>query len=389
MLPPPLRQVNVGILGCGNISDQYFSGCARHPILKIVGCADLDAGRAKVKAQQWDIDAMPVRALLRHHAIDLIINLTFPAAHAKANGACLRAGKHVYCEKPFALDTASCNRVLRLATERALLVGCAPDTVLGGGIQTARHLIDTGKIGTPVAAHAFLQSHGMESWHPNPTFFYKKGGGPMLDMGPYYVTALVTLLGPVAAVSGMVKTSFPERVVSSSPLAGTRIAVEVPTHYSGTLQFEQGAIANVVTSFDVWPGPPLPRIVIYGSTGTIEVPDPNTFKGPVRLFQNGSRDSVEFPLTHTPELSRGTGVADLAHSIRSPGRPVRCSGELAAHVVEVMTAFVRSSDFLRHVPIRSRPPRPAPMPLSATDSGATIGDLGALFDTHQPSPHPA
>jgi len=254
--------------------------------------------------------------------------------------------------------------VLALAKRRKLLVGSAPDTFLGGGIQTARQLIDEGVIGRPIAGLAYMLCRGHESWHPAPEFYYKRGGGPMFDMGPYYVTALVNLLGPVRAVSGITRASFPQRLITSQPLAGKKIKVEVPTHYSGTIDFANGALVTVMMSFDTYPIPKQPSIVLYGSEGTMVVPDPNTFTGPVLVNRGPELEFNPVPLTHSDQRLRGTGVADLAYSLLRRKRRHRCSGELAHHVIEVMSAFEKSSRLGRHVRLASTVARPAALPPS-------------------------
>lgn len=357
-------KVRIGFIGCGKISDAYFKGCSRYDVLEIAACADLDLARAQAKAAQHGIRACPVDELLADPGIAVIVNLTVPQAHVALNERALRAGKHVYTEKPFALNTADSARIAALGRELGLLTGSAPDTFLGAGHQTARKLIDDGVIGRPVAAVAFMLTHGTESWHPSPEFYYKAGGGPMFDMGPYYITALVNLLGPVARVSGSARASFAERLITSQPLAGTRIKVEVPTHYAGTLDFSSGAVASFVTTFDVWPGPPMPNIVIYGSEGTLQVPDPNGFDGEVRLRLAAEKELRVVPPTHATTRSRGSGVADLARSVCNPRRPHRCNGALAHHVVEVLESFERSSDSGRHVTVASPAERPSPLPVS-------------------------
>ena len=355
-------KVGVGLIGCGKISDQYFVGCRRYDILEVVACADLDLARARAKAAEHGVPrACTVAKLLADPAVDLVVNLTIPQAHAKVNARALRAGKHVYVEKPFALDPAEGRRILALATERGLLVGCAPDTFLGGGIQTARQLLDEGAIGRPISAMAFWLSRGHESWHPAPEFYYQAGGGPMFDMGPYYLTALVALFGPVKSVCGFARRTFAERTIASQPRAGTKFPVEVPTHYMGTLDFANGAVASIAVSFDVVAFP-LPRIVVYGTEGTLEVPDPNTFGGEVRLRRASEKEFATMPSTHSCDRGRGTGVADLAYSILRRDRPVRASGALASHVLEVMAAFDRASAKERYVSIASAPERPAALP---------------------------
>ncbi|MBS0633226.1 MAG: Gfo/Idh/MocA family oxidoreductase [Verrucomicrobia bacterium] len=356
------RIVNVGLIGCGNISNAYFAGSKNSEIIKIVACADLDLARAKARAQEHGIRACTVDEILRDPEIELIVNLTVPKAHAEVNLAALRNGKHAYCEKPFALDSASAAAVVALAKEKNLLVGCAPDTFLGGGQQTARNALDRGAIGQPVAALAFMMCRGHESWHPSPQFYYEKGGGPMFDMGPYYINALVNLLGPVARVSGSTKAAFPERLITSQPLNGTKVPVETPTHLTGVMDFANGANATIVMSFDTWTYP-LPSIVIFGTEGTMEVPDPNTFGGAVRLRSADGKTFDEIPHTHTTDRGRGAGVADMAYSIRRRERPYRASGALALHAVEVMESFEKSSTSGRHITLTTTCARPAALPL--------------------------
>lgn len=360
----PNEKITVGLVGCGKISDAYFKGLASYDIIQVAACADLDLSRAQAKADQYGVRACTVEELLADPAIRVIVNLTVPQAHVPLNEQALRAGKHVYTEKPFSLNAADGARVAALGRELGLLTGSAPDTFLGAGHQTARKLIDDGVIGEPVAAMAFMLTRGHESWHPSPEFYYKPGGGPMFDMGPYYITALVNMLGPVTRVSGSTRATYPERLVTSQPLAGTRIKVEVPTHYSGTLDFASGAIGTFVTSFDVWGGPPMPSIVIYGSEGTLQVPDPNHFDGDVLLRLGKDKELQAVPHTHAKTRSRGSGVADLAYSLRRPGRLHRCRGDLAHHVVEVLESFERSSSSGRHVTLTSSVERPAALPTS-------------------------
>ena len=354
-------ETRVGIIGCGNISGIYLTNCRKLPGLALVACADLDMARARAKAAEHGIRAATVDELLADPDIDLVINLTIPAVHAEVSMSALAAGKHVYTEKPLATRRADGAATLALAREKGLRVGSAPDTFLGGGLQTCRKLIDDGAIGEPVAAVAFMTGHGPEGWHPDPEFFYKPGAGPMFDMGPYYLTALVSLLGPIARVTGSARSSFPERTIGSGPKQGQKIAVETPTHVAGVLDFAGGAVATLITSFDVWAAN-LPRIEIYGSEGSLSVPDPNTFGGPVRIRLAGDKEWRDVPLTHGyTENSRGLGVADMASAIRE-GRPHRASGELAYHVLDVMAAFEEASTAGRHVAITSGPPRVAALP---------------------------
>jgi predicted dehydrogenase len=356
------RRVKVGIIGCGKISTAYFEGCRRYDVLEVVACADLDPVRAQAQAAKYGIRACAVEDLLHDPAIEIVVNLTVPQAHVAVNTAILEAGKHAYCEKPFALVSREGRQVLVLARKHRRLVGCAPDPFLGGGLQTCRKLLDDGAIGRPVAALAFMMGHGPEGWHPSPQFYYQKGGGPLFDMGPYYLTALINLFGPVARVCGLAQKHFAERLITSQPFAGTKIPVETATHLTGALEFADGVGATMVMSFDTWPGPALPCIAVYGSEGSLEVPDPNRFDGTVRLFKPDAKEPLNVPLTHTVDRSRGSGVADLAYSILRRGRRHRANGALANHVVEVMEAFERSSTANRYVRIRSTCERPAMLP---------------------------
>ncbi len=356
-------QVNVGIIGCGNISPLYFQACRSFEILNLVGCADIAMARAEARAREFDTQAFSVEALLAHPDIQIIINLTIPKAHGEIGVAALEAGKSVYNEKPLALSREEAQRMLALAKQKGLRVGGAPDTFMGAGIQTCRKLIDDGAIGQPIAATAFMLCHGHEHWHPDPEFYYQPGGGPMFDMGPYYLTALVALIGPVRRVTGSARATFPERTITSQPKYGQRITVRVPTHVAGVLDFAGGAIGTIVTSFDVWRHS-LPCIEIYGTEGSLQVPDPNTFGGPVRIARAGdaSREWTEVTLTHPyGKQSRGLGVADMAHAMRS-GRPHRASGELAYHVLDIMHAIHDASAEGRHVELGSTCARPAPLP---------------------------
>jgi predicted dehydrogenase len=352
----------VGIVGTGTISGIYLKSPSVFPILDIVACADLDMMRAQAKADEFGIKALSVADLLAHREIEIIINLTVPGAHAEVAQAAIAHGKSVYSEKPLALNTADGKALLEAANAARVRVGCAPDTLLGGGLQTCRKLIDDGWIGTPVAATAFMMSHGHEHWHPSPEFYYQRGGGPMFDMGPYYLTAMVSLLGPVQRVTGATRTTFAERIITSQPKYGQKIHVETPTHVVGVLDFAQGAVATIITTFDVWSAE-LPRIEIYGTQGTLSVPDPNTFGGPVRLRRAGSSEWQEIPIPfHYTANSRGIGVADMAHALRS-GRPHRASGDLAYHVLEIMEAIHVASDQGAHQQLSSSLTRPAALPL--------------------------
>lgn len=360
-----MKSVKVGIIGCGNISSAYFTGIRKFPIMDLVACADLEVDRAVARAAEFDVPkACSVAELLADPEIEIVVNLTIPKAHAEVCLAVLRAGKSVYVEKPLAVTREEGLQMVGLAQSAGLHIGSAPDTFLGGGIQTARKLLDDGWIGTPIAATGFMMGGGHESWHPDPDFYYQVGGGPMFDMGPYYLTALVFLLGPIQRVTGSARISFPQRTITSKPKYGTQITVNTPTHIAGVLDFTNGAIATLITSFDIKGGTsPFPNIEIYGTEGSMRVPDPNTFGGPVWIKRVGMSEWREMPLSHGfTEQGRGLGVADMAYAIRS-GRAHRANGELAYHVLEAMHGFHDASKEGKHYPMQSRCERPQPLPL--------------------------
>lgn len=366
-----LRPVEIGIVGCGKISGIYLENCRAFDLTNVRAVADLDLARARATADEYGIAAAPsVEDLLADPAIDVILNLTIPRAHVQVSRAALEAGKHVYSEKPLALDADEGKALLELADRAGLRVGCAPDTFLGGGIQTCLDAITSGLIGRPIAAAGFMTSHGHESWHPSPAFFYAKGGGPLFDMGPYYLTALIALMGPVERVSASAAITFPERTVTSQPLAGQKIRVETPTHVAGLLEFRSGAIGTLTTSFDVW-GAQLPFLEIYGTEGTLSVPDPNTFGGPVRVLEAGQKDWRDLPVTRPyTRNSRGLGLADMAHALRT-GRSQRASGALAFHVLEVMEGLLTSARERVHRELSGGCEAPAPMPKEEEPTGTT------------------
>ena len=355
-------KTKIGIIGCGNICGIYFKRCKAFQVLEVAACADLLPERAKAKGEEFGVKAMSVKELLADDDIKIVVNLTIPKAHAEVAFAALEALKSVHNEKPLAITRADGQKMLELAKRKKLRVGCAPDTFMGAGGQTCRKLIDDGWIGKPVAATAFMMNHGHEGWHPDPEFYYKPGGGPMFDMGPYYLTALINLMGPVRRVTGSVKASFAQRLVTSQPKNGAIIKVEVPTHVAGVMDFHGGAIATIITSFDVW-GAELPRIEIYGTAGTLSVPDPNTFGGPIRIRRAGEKEWSAVPLSHGyAENSRGIGVADLACGLKS-GRAHRASGELAYHVLDIMHAIHDASKEGKHIELASTCKQPAALPI--------------------------
>jgi predicted dehydrogenase len=364
-----MRRVKAGIVGCGNISGVYFKNATERfkGVLDLVACADLDLSRAEAKAAEFGVArAMTPDALIADPEIELVINLTIPGAHFAVCKAALEAGKHVYVEKPFAVRREESLALVELARAKGLRLGVAPDTFLGGGHQTCRKIIDDGWIGEPVALQANMLSHGHESWHPAPEFYYKAGGGPMLDMGPYYLTALVNMIGPVRRVTGSARITFPERTITSQPLHGTKITVDVPTHLAGVLDFANGAVGTIVTSFDVWSAH-VPAIEIYGTEGSLQVPDPNGFGGTVLLRPRRSSEWREIPLAFGyQDNSRGFGAADMARAIVS-GRPHRVNDTLAYHVLDVMHGIVDASESGTHYVLHSTTERPAPLPLGLLD----------------------
>ena len=354
-----VEPVRIGLIGCGKISAAYLQAAPSYPVFDIVACADIDRTAAARTGAAFGLQAMSVDALLARGDLDAVLNLTVPAAHAPVNLAALQAGKHVYCEKPFAVDPAAGAEVLAAARERGLRVGSAPDTFLGAGHQTVRALVDAGRIGRVVAATAIWMNRGHEAWHPNPAFYYAPGGGPHFDMGPYYLTALVHALGPVRSVTAMAGRAFDTRTVGSGPNAGAVVPVQVDTHLSGALEFASGCIGTLAMSFDVWRHAH-PCLQLYGTAGSISAPDPNGFGGPVLVADPGG-DWTEAPLGAGPTRNaRGIGLADLCTGLRT-GAPHRCNGELAQHVLEVMAALDRSVEQRARVAIESRPARPGPV----------------------------
>ncbi|NLV43842.1 MAG: Gfo/Idh/MocA family oxidoreductase [Candidatus Hydrogenedentes bacterium] len=362
-----MKPLRVGVIGCGNISDLYFESGKRFNSFDITACADIAKRAAREKAKKHGITkVMTPEALLESDEVDIVLNITVPKAHAAIARAAVAAGKHVYNEKPLTLTREEGKALLDEAKAKQVRVGCAPDTVLGAGIQTARRLIDEGAIGVPVSATAFMQCHGHESWHPSPEFFYEAGGGPMFDMGPYYLTALVTLFGPAVSVTAVTRTTFNERLITSEPKQGKRITVETPTHLAGMIEFKNGAVATMITSFDVWRAT-LPCIEIHGTEGSLSVPDPNTFGGDVKLFQPGDADWCIMPPMHAyGTQSRGLGLADMAAAIQS-GRPHRAEGALAYHVLDIMQAFIDSGASRARFDLESGCERPLPMPPGLRD----------------------
>ncbi|QYK53978.1 MAG: Gfo/Idh/MocA family oxidoreductase [Fimbriimonadaceae bacterium] len=349
--------LKVGVVGCGNISGIYFDNAKRMSPIEIVACADLDIERTAKTAAKHEVTAYSVEELI-HGDVDIVLNLTTPESHYSVAKAAISAGKHVYNEKPLTISKQEGSELLQLADSKCVRVGCAPDTFLGAGYQTVRKVIDEGGIGKPTSFTAFMLCPGHESWHPNPFFYYEVGGGPMFDMGPYYLTALVHLFGPVKRVSGTTSKAFDQRLVTSQPHAGEIAKVHIPTHVQCLLEMESGVVGMLITSFDV-KAHTLPHIQVYGTEATLTCPDPNGFGG--QIMRGKGSDWEEIPLQFpNSENSRGLGLADMADAIES-GRNHRASGELAHHVLEIMHAAHESAEAGQSVVLNSGI-QPAPMP---------------------------
>ncbi|GIH28640.1 oxidoreductase [Acrocarpospora phusangensis] len=351
----------MGIVGCGAISGAYTTTIERLPGLHLTAVADLDPGRAKTVADATGARALSVPDLLSDPDVDIVLNLTVPAAHAEVALAAIAAGKDVYGEKPLAATKGEALQVLRAADTAGVRLGCAPDTVLGTGVQTARRHIDDGLIGTPIAATAVMATPGHERWHPNPDFYYVPGGGPLFDMGPYYITALITLLGPVSKVIGAASRTRAERVIASGPRAGTPIPVTTPTHVTGILTHDSGALSTLVMSFDS-AATRAPHIEIHGDQASLIVPDPNHFDGDVLLHPV---DGTWRPLPVRAgyrNAARGYGLADLTTT--PPTQLPRASALLALHVLDIMESLLTSTTTAQTVPITTTCERPPPVPLT-------------------------
>ncbi|RZT26703.1 putative dehydrogenase [Kribbella sp. VKM Ac-2569] len=331
--PDPLR---VGMVGCGRVSSKYIEGIHASDRLSLVTCTDLNPANARVVANAHGFEvADSLDALLQNDSVDIVLNLTPPHAHEAITISALEAGRHVYSEKPLATTREAARRVVRTAASSARLLACAPDQILTGTMRAAREMIDAGHIGNPVAATAFMMNHGHEQWHPDPGGYYASpGGGPFYNRAGYYVGALINLFGPVVEVSAMGRTTWPHREIKTGPRIGELIPVEVPTHISANLAFENGAIATVVTSFDVW-NTSLPRIEIYGSDATAVLPDPVTNNGSVLILPRDGGEAQNFPMRPSQYPVAGTGIRDLASAVDNNGQPILDAG-LAYHIVDIM-----------------------------------------------------
>jgi predicted dehydrogenase len=362
--------VGVAVVGAGNISTQYLGNLTKFPDLRVLGVADLDTGRAVAAAAEFGVPASgTLDEILAIPEVELVVNLTIPAAHAEVATAALKAGKHVYGEKPLTLDPTSARVVLAEAESQGLRVGNAPDTFLGAGIQSAVRAIAEGAIGRPVGAAAAFQSSGPERWHPSPEFLFARGAGPLFDMGPYYITALVALLGPVATVAATARKAHEERVIGSGPKAGQKFPVEIPTHVTALLEFAAGDVgASTTFSFDS----PVSRqtIEVIGTEGTLALPDPNHFGGALRVRGATDDEWRELPVAGT-EAGRGIGVVEMARALRA-GVPHRASGVLASHVLDVMAAMLDSAERGAFEPVGAGLAPVEPLPVSWDPYAATL-----------------
>ncbi|MBO1337968.1 Gfo/Idh/MocA family oxidoreductase [Streptomyces sp. VRA16 Mangrove soil] len=357
--------MGVALVGAGVISAQYLRTLSGFADVRVVAVADIDVARAEAAARAHDVPlAGDTATVLAAPEVELVVNLTVPSAHVEVGLAALRAGKHLYGEKPLALRPDEAEKLLAEAAQRGLLVGCAPDTFMGAGLQSALRAVAAGHIGVPVAASTAVRSLGPERWHPSPAFFYQPGAGPLFDLGPYHLTSLVALFGSVGQVAASARQARAERVDG----AGRPIPVEVPTHVSALLDFTSGPAATSVLSWDS--ARPHLHFEVTGTEGTLAVPDPNTFAGPLRVRRNGADDWAELPVRGRTD-GRGLGVVDLARAIRSGGAP-RASGALALHVLQIMTAVTDSASRGAFV----RPPalavQPEPLPVDWDPAPRTL-----------------
>jgi predicted dehydrogenase len=353
----PGRPVGVGMIGCGNVSRQYVAGLAPHPGVRLVACADADPDRAAALAAETGIRHLAVDELLVDPAVEVVLNLTPATSHPEISQAAIAAGRHVYSEKPLAGDRATARRILEDAALAGVRVGCAPDTFLGSSLQTARAAVDAGRLGAPIGFSMAFVNRGPEVFHPAPGPFYGPAAGPVLDVGVYFLTALVHLLGPIRAVTAAARTTFPERPVLVGPAAGTTVRVTVPTHVVGAIELEGGAIGGFTMSFDAGTTT-APKLELQGATGILVLGDPNTFDDPVRWRPRDEDAWTTIPPLGQPGLGRGIGVADFADGLRT-GRPHRASGELAEHVLDVMLAIGEAAASGQRIEVRTRVDRPA------------------------------
>lgn len=363
------KKLGIGVIGCGNISAAYMKLAPLFGGIEMRACADINMAAAEARAAEFGLRAMSVDDLLAADDIDVVVNLTIPATHFEVSKKVLNAGKHVYSEKPFVLTLAEGQELASIAAAKGLRVGSAPDTFLGGSHQLARRLVDEDAVGKITSGTCFVQSPGMEMWHPNPDFFFQPGGGPVLDLGPYYVSNLVQLLGPVKRVCAMSSAGSEYRTITSQPRFGEKIKVETPTTIHAVMQFHSGAQITYCASWDVWEHMHT-NMELYGQNGSLHVPDPNFFGGEVRMTQKSAFVNTPgwdhpFAVTNmadgrgTPQANyRCAGLADMAQAIIA-GRAHRCSLEFSLHVVDVMTSILRSGEEGKFIDISTTCERPA------------------------------
>ena len=369
-----MQKLGVGIIGCGNISTSYLSLGPLFKALDMRAVADINMDAAKARAEEFGVRAETVEDLLAADDIDVIVNLTIPAAHYEVSRKILEAGKHAYSEKPIVLTLAEGEELRRLANEKGLRVGSAPDTFLGGAHQQARALIDEGAVGKIIGGTCHVMGHGMEGWHPNPDFFFQPGGGPVLDMGPYYVTNLIQLIGPVKSVVSIANTTFAERTIANGERLGEKVQVNTPTDIQALLEFTNGATVTLGASWDVWANRHA-NMELYGETGSLFVPDPNFFGGLVEKSGESSEiEAVEawdhpFGVANQDDRAnyRCAGLADMATAI-AEGRKHRCDIDVAVHAVDVLTGILRAGEERRFVDMATTCERPAALsPSEAAD----------------------
>ncbi len=366
------RRVGVGVVGCGHVSRQYLEGFKNMPSLEVVGCFDVDRSQAQTRAVEFDIPYIyrHLEELLADPAVEIVLNITPPLVHFGISEAALGAGKHVFSEKPLAPTREEARHLLDIAAANNARLACAPDTFLGSGLQTSRKLLDDGWIGTPVGASAFFLSNGVEHFHPSPAFFYGPAGGPLLDVGPYYLTALINLLGPVARVAASSRITSPERMITSPEQYGSRIKVETPTYISSILEFESGIISPLLATFDVQ-ATRLPFIEVYGTKGSLSATDPDIWSGNPEIRQYGEEEKAMLDLERNVPWTafrssrpiagmRGIGVADLARAIIAD-RPHRVAAEVAYHVLDIALCVAEAAESGTHVVIESTCTRPEPL----------------------------
>ena len=358
------KSLAVGIIGAGNISTTYLKLAPLFKGIDVRAIADLDAAASKRRAAEYRIESRSVDALLASDDIDLIVNLTVPDAHFDVSKQILSAGKHLYSEKPLTLSLKDGLELQKLAEKKGLRAGCAPDTFLGGAHQLARKLVDDGEVGTITSGTAHVLSHGMEHWHPNPDFFFRPGGGPILDLGPYYIANLINLIGPVRRVAALTSIASLTRTISSLPRRGEVINVSTPTTIQALLEFESGATVTLSASWDVW-AHHHPNMELYGTDGSIFLPDPNFFGGEVKLARPGKKARPVKAWAHPFGIAnqkhsagmmanyRTAGLADMALAIID-GRDIRCSLERALHGVDVMVSILRSGEEKKFIDIKTR-----------------------------------